>query len=181
MMVLGIKNEETLLGPLVRSSSCCSQITSSPPMPLPSTTPTRSGSNPASCRPLSSHACAAATIAIWVNRAMRFASRLLIYGSGVKSFTCPAAKICVCSAENNSGALMPLLPATPAKKLSRAVMPSGETAPMPVMYTLISYPPCEKNKKSIRPLLPYHYSQSNYSESVPTTSPCRRLRRAPAL
>ena len=68
---------------------------------------------------------------------MRFASRLLIYGSGVKSLTCPAANICVTSEENNSGAEMPLLPCTAAEKLSRAVMPMGETAPMPVIKTSI--------------------------------------------
>ncbi|MPN30239.1 hypothetical protein SDC9_177702 [bioreactor metagenome] len=76
-------------------------------------------------------------MAICVKRAMRFASRLPTYGSGEKSFTCPAAKICVISDENCSGAEMPLLPATAAEKLSRAVIPMGETAPIPVIKTSI--------------------------------------------
>ena len=66
LIIIGIMNGETFLGPRSRRMECCSSSVRRPPMPEPTRTPARSASKEPSWRPQSFHASAAAPMARWV-------------------------------------------------------------------------------------------------------------------
>ena len=73
-MNIGTKNGDTRLGPLVRNRLHCSSNVRMPPMPLPITTPVRSGAGSPFWIPASRTACSAAAIPYWANKSDRLTS-----------------------------------------------------------------------------------------------------------
>ena len=112
-----------------------SSQTSAPPMPLPSTTDTRSASQPPLSSPASAQAILAAETAYCVKRAMRrdsLASMCLVTS---KFFTCAATRQSTRAGSKRVIVPMPLTLARMPAQNSPTVLPMGVTAPSPVTTT----------------------------------------------
>src|SRR5262245_7514417 len=133
---IGIMNGESRPGPLFKRIECCSAVVSRPPIPEPMKTPIWSRSTLFKSRPESIRACHAACTPNWAKRSERRAS----LGEGKageasKCFTSPA--ICV-SKGAGSKCVIRSMPHWPARRFCHKVstsLPSGVTAPKPVMTT----------------------------------------------
>ena len=104
-----------------------------PPIAEPKTTPTRDGSNPFSAA--SSLASTAAASASRTFRSSRRASFVLTSPAGSKSLTSAATRTGKPLASNDLMKSIPLSPATAARQVEGASLPSGVTAPRPVTAT----------------------------------------------
>ena len=153
-IMVGMNKGFTRLAPFSCSLTDSDVKISMPPTPLPNMVAKRLASvpcgstNPASVAPSapSSATCAkpacfiassAATTAYWTKRSQRRACFLVSPCSvPSKSVTVPATCTLTASAASVSSGLMPHSPATAASNKRSAPMPTGDTAPTPVITTL---------------------------------------------
>src|SRR6188472_4102733 len=129
-----MKYGETRSAPRCSSTSLCCMIPRKPPIAEPRTTPTRDGSKP--FRFASYFASTAAASASRTLRSRRRASFVETSPSGSKPFTSAAMRTGNSLASNDLMKSMPLSPATAARHVDGASLPSGVTAPRPVTATL---------------------------------------------
>src|SRR4051812_36469791 len=128
-----MKCGETRSGPRSRNVLACSTIPIRPPIAEPKTIPTRYGSKP--FRPASATASLAAPSASTTLRSNRRSSFGGASPAGSKSFTSAATRTGNPSASNARIQSIPLSPATAARQVSGAVLPTGVIAPRPVTTT----------------------------------------------
>src|SRR5256886_4466999 len=131
---IGIVCGLTLRGPdASRMSSWLSSVVA-PPMPLPTTTASRSPSTPASASPASAHAwCAAIRAAASERSSRRSLTRsMTVPGS---TFMAAAIRTGSCCAQSWVRAMTPDRPATIASQVDATSPPSGGVAPSPVTTT----------------------------------------------
>ena len=134
-MIAVIENGLTRSGPRSIKVSHASSNDLRPPIAVAKETPTRSHSG-SIFSPASACACRAAATIICANRSMRLACLRSIHCVGSKSFASQAnvtAKPVVSNAVIGPAAA---LPATRFSQLDRTSLPSGVTAPSPVITTL---------------------------------------------
>ncbi len=123
---------DTRRTPRVSRMSSCPSIVRAPPVPVPITTASRSGSTPGA--PASAHASRAATSAICSQRSMRRACTRSRTSPG-SAFSRPAIRTGSSAAHSSSIARMPDRPASIAAQVDAASPPSGVVAPSPVTTT----------------------------------------------
>ena len=121
--------------PRLNSVRALSSVVGKPPLPFPMTTPMRSSSSEDRLIPESSKASAAAATAVCEKRAIRRASRGLMYLPGSKSGISPATLQGYSVGSARVMGPMPDLPFTRLFQYSSTESPSGVTAPMPVTTT----------------------------------------------
>ena len=143
MIIMGTNSGCTALGPRSMSLRSVFSRVSTPPMPLPMITASRSGSTCPAARPACAMASTPATIAYCVNRSMRRASFDSITFSGAKSFSSPAIFEGKSDTSNRVIRPMPFSPALMRCQESWTLLPRGFTVPRPVTTTLrpIASPP----------------------------------------
>src|SRR6478609_2209699 len=124
----------TLRRPSVSSRSSWLSRVCAPPMPVPTTHPSRSGSRSGS--PASAQASRAATSATCWHRSSRRASTLAStsVGSTFRGALIRTGRLYL-STQGSSRILTPLVPSSMACQVSGAVPPMGVVAPMPVTTT----------------------------------------------
>ena len=141
-MVMGTKRGPTRW-PASNAACVCATVVT-PSIAVPITMPTRSDSL-SIARPLSASACSAAANANCMNGSMVRASDLGIKSVGSKSLS--SAAICTGRAEASNRVIgpTPQRPSISARQYSSTPMPTGVTAPMPVMtkvFSFIVFPHC---------------------------------------
>ena len=72
--IIGMKKGDTRMPPRAVITPHCASMSGMPPIPLPRTTPSRSGGVSPRLSPASSRACSAAATANWLKRDIRRAS-----------------------------------------------------------------------------------------------------------
>ncbi len=124
-MISGMASGETRSGPRSRSTLHWVSNVAMPPIPEPITHPTSAGSTggSSSSQSASASAWAPAATASWAKRSERRASLVVMNSVGSKSVHVPRPSA------------MPLRPASHPSCSSRAELPSGVIAPIPVMRT----------------------------------------------
>ena len=127
-------NGDTRRAPSASSTRVVFSITSSPPMPDAIRTP-MSGDSAAMSRPESSAASRAAAMANCTCGVPRRASLEPKMAAASNPLTSPAMRTGRREASKCEIAAMPLRPARSASQLSDALLPTGETLPIPVTTT----------------------------------------------
>ena len=133
-IIIGIKREETLLGPFSKSFVCSTSKVPIPPIPVPNITPNFSGSTFPSI-PLSSTACAAAATASCAYLSVLNISFTSRYSFGSKPFTSAASFALKPSVSKKVIGAIPFFPFLRLFHVSLTLFPTGVTAPKPVTTT----------------------------------------------
>src|SRR5207302_404624 len=141
-MSMGMTNGDTRSGPFVFRTSSPSISVLMPPMPEPMSTPKRVPSILAGSRAASSTAITLVAIAYCRYGSRRRASFLSTYLSGSKLRTSPAMRVGKSVASNLEIGPIPDFPCLSPDQNSSVLLPSGVSAPSPVMTT---------RRSSIRP------------------------------
>src|SRR6266571_4455467 len=136
-MYMGMKKGDTRLGPFSISARQFSSKVATPPVPVPTITPTRVRSSLSQLfvRQPSETASSAAPIANWEKRSNRRISFRSRKPAGSKPFTSHANRTGDCAGSKRVIGPAPERPATSASQVARAVLPTGVTRPRPVMTT----------------------------------------------
>src|SRR5512134_79217 len=106
-----------------------------PPIPLPITTPVRSGCGNLPSSPAWVTACCAAASANWAKRSYRRASLRSMYCSGSNPFTSQAKRTDWSLGSNLVIGAAPGVPASSAFQVDSTSVPTGVTRPSPVTTT----------------------------------------------
>src|SRR6266545_5972832 len=136
-MYIGTKKGETRLGPFSNRARQFSSKVATPPVPVPTMTPTRFRSTVCQlfARQASSTACSAAPIAYWANRSKRRTSFLSRYCAGSNPFTSQANLTGLCAGSKRVIGPAPERPLTRASQVLWTFVPTGVTNPRPVIAT----------------------------------------------
>jgi hypothetical protein len=128
-----MKNGDTRSGPRSRKTSTCSAIPAIPPIAEPTTMPTRAGSKPSSrASATASRAAPSASTTLRSNLRSSFGDATVVWS---QSFTSAATRTGYSLASKARMKSMPLSPASAARHVEGASLPSGVIAPRPVTTT----------------------------------------------